>query len=79
MLQITQLGDVPMVASDDNSASTGFFPLFDEVNFIETLPGIGGLELLSQLVVADASGVYHGFWREDVLSVLKPLIRMDVK
>jgi hypothetical protein len=63
----SQLNDVPVVSCDNNSASTGPFPLFDVVNFIETLPGVSSLELFSQIIVTDASGVHHGFWREDVL------------
>ena len=68
-----------MMASDDNSTSAGFFSFFDEVNLIEALPGISGLELISQLIVTDASGIHHGFWREDVLSVFESVIRMDVR
>jgi hypothetical protein len=68
-----------MVASDDNSASTGFLPLFDIVNVIEALPGIGSLELISQVIVTNASGIHHGFWWEDVLSAFDPAIRMDIR
>lgn len=57
-----------MVPSDNDSASTSLFPLFDIVNIIEALPGVSDLELLSQIIVADASGVHHGFWGEDVLN-----------
>ena len=77
MPQITQLRDVPVVSSDDNSASASSFPLFDIVNVMEALPGIGSLELPSQIVVTNASGIYYGFRREDVLFVFESVIRMD--
>ena len=79
MPQTTKPNHVPVVPSDDNSASTCLFPFFDVVNVIETLPGIGGLELLSQVIVANASGIHHGFWREDVLSMFEHVIRMDMR
>ena len=67
-----------MVPSDDNSASTGFFPFFDGINSIETLPGISDLELLGQAIVTNASGINHGFWWEDVLLVFGSTVRVDV-
>lgn len=79
MPQVTQLDDVPVVPSYDNSASTGFFALFDEVDVFETLPSVSFPELLSQVVVANATGIHHGSWREDVLLVFEPVIRMDVE
>jgi len=66
--------DVPVVPRNHNSAGAGLFPLFDIVNLIEALPSVSSLELLSQIVVTDASGVHHGFWGEDVLNL--PVIRM---
>ena len=60
--------DVPVVPCNDNGAGTSFFPLFDIVNLIETLPGVGSLELFSQIIVTDAPGVHDGFWGEDVLN-----------
>lgn len=57
-----------MVPRDNDSAGTGLFPLFDKVNLIEALPGVSGLKLLGKIIVTDASGVHHGFWREDVLN-----------
>jgi len=56
-----------VVSSDNDSASTSLFPLFDIVYVIKALPGVGKLELLSQIVVTDASSIDHGFWGEDVL------------
>ena len=60
--------DVPVVPRNDHSTSAGLFSLFDKVNIIEALPGVSSLELLGQIVVTDASGVHHGFWRKDVLN-----------
>ena len=65
--QISKLSDVPVVPSNNNGAGAGLFPVFDIVYIIEALPGVSSLKLLSQIIVADASGVHHGFWREDVL------------
>ena len=62
------LSDVPVVPRNDNSAGAGLFSFLDKVNLIETLPGVGSLELLGQIIVSDASGVHHGFWGEDVLN-----------
>jgi len=60
--------DVPVVSRNNNSASTSFHPLFYVVDIIEALSGVSSLELLSQIIVADASGVHDGFWGEDVLN-----------
>ena len=57
-----------MVSRNNNSAGTSFHPLFDIVDVIEALSGVSSLELLSQIIVADASGVHDGFWGEDVLN-----------
>ena len=56
-----------MVSSDNDSTSTGLFPFFDIVDIVEALPGVSNFELLSQIIVTDASSIDHGFWGEDVL------------
>lgn len=70
--RLSQISDVPVVSSDNDSAGAGPFSLFDIVDVVETLPGVSDLELFSQVIVADASGVYHGFWREDILDRSTP-------
>lgn len=77
MSQITRLSDVPVVSGDNNSASTGHFPFLDEVNVIETVLVISGLKLDSQTVITNASSIHDGMRWENVLSVFKPVIRMD--
>ena len=62
------MSDVPVMPRDNDSTGTGLFPLFDIVNLIEALPGVSSLELLGQVIVTDASGVHHRFWRKDVLN-----------
>lgn len=58
-----------MVARDDNSTSTRLLSLLDEVNLIQPFPPIRRPQLLSEIVVADTSRVYHRAGREDVLSM----------
>lgn len=49
--------NIPVVASDDNSACTGLLALLDEVSLLEAFTLVGGLELLSELIVADTTSV----------------------
>jgi len=60
--------DVPVVPRNNNRAGTSFHPLFHIVDLVEALSGVSSLELLSQIIVTDASGVHDGFWGEDVLN-----------
>jgi hypothetical protein len=55
------------MTGDDNGTCPRLFTLLDEIGFGETLPLVCSLELLSEFVVADATGVDDGFWRQHVL------------
>jgi hypothetical protein len=57
-----------IVTSEDNSASTGLLSLLDKVDLVNTFPLVSGPELLSKIVVTDATGVDDGFWWETVCS-----------
>ena len=56
------------MASYDDGTCSRLFAFVDEIRFGKTLPFICRLELLSEIVVADATGVDHGVWRQHVLS-----------
>jgi hypothetical protein len=56
-----------MVARDDHSTSTRFLALLDEVDLVQPFPPVRRPQLLSEIVIADASRVHHRFGREDVL------------
>jgi len=60
--------NVPVVPRDNDSTNTGFLSCFDIVDIIKAVSSVGSLELLSQIIVTDASGEHHGFWGEDVLN-----------
>jgi hypothetical protein len=55
------------MASNDDGTCTRLFTVLDEIRFGETLPFVCCLELLSEIVVANATGVDHGVWRQHVL------------
>lgn len=55
------------MASYDDGTCPGLFILLNEIRFGETLPFVCRLELLSEIVVANATGVDHGVWRQHVL------------
>jgi len=57
-----------VVPRDNNSTDTSFLPLFDIVDLIEAVSGVRRLELLSQIIITDTSGVHNGFRGEDVLN-----------
>jgi len=46
-----------MVASDDNSTSSSLVAFLDLVYLVQPFSLVGSLELLSEIVVADTSGV----------------------
>lgn len=58
---------IPVMASYDDGTSPSLFTLLDEIRFGETLPFVCLLELLSEIVVANAACVDHGVWRQHVL------------
>ena len=60
--------DVPVVSRDNNSTDASFLSLFDIVDLIEAVSSVGSPELLSKVIVTDASGVYHRFGGEYVLN-----------
>jgi hypothetical protein len=55
------------MACYDDGTCPRLFTLLDEIRLGETLPFVCFLELLSETVVADATGVDHGVWRQHVL------------
>jgi len=55
------------MASYDDGTCPRLFTLLDEIHFGETLLFVCRLESLSEIVVADATGVDHGVWRQHVL------------
>jgi hypothetical protein len=50
---------IPVMASYDDGTCPRLFTLLDEIRFGETLPFVCRLELLSEIVVTDATGVDH--------------------
>ena len=54
-----RIRDSPVVASENNSASTGLLTLLHEVLVNKPLTVVCLLQLLSQVIVAHASGVDH--------------------
>jgi hypothetical protein len=46
-----------MVACDNHCTSTGLFAFLDEINLIQTFPLIRSFQLLSKIIVTDASGI----------------------
>jgi hypothetical protein len=58
---------IPVVASYDDGTCPRLFTLLDEIGFGETLLFVCRLELLSEIVIADATGVDYGVWRQHVL------------
>ena len=60
---------LPIVAREDHSTGTRFLALLDEVNLIQPFPLVRRPQLLSEIVIADASRVHHRLGREDVLRV----------
>lgn len=63
------------MASYDDGTCPRLFTLFDEIRFGETLPFVCRLELLSEIVVADAAGVDHGVWRQHVLGERRRILK----
>ena len=58
---------IPVMAGYDDGTCPRLLILLDEIRLGETLPFVCRLELLSEIVVADATGVDHGVWRQHVL------------
>ena len=56
-----------VVARDDDRARAGLLALLDEVDLVKALALVRLLELLREIVVADAAGVDDRVWGEDVL------------
>jgi hypothetical protein len=63
--------DAPVVASDDNSASTSGLVLDDLVSRVETLLLVGSTELVGERVGTDGTEVGGRVVGEDVLCVRK--------
>ena len=51
--------EIPVMTSYDDGTCSRLFTLLDEIRFGESLPFVCRLELLSEIVVADAAGVDH--------------------
>ena len=66
-----------MMTSDDDGTRSRLFTLLDEIRFGETLPFVCRLELLGETVVADATGVDHGVWRQHVLGEERRSLQKD--
>lgn len=58
-----------MVASDDYSASTGFFTSLDLVDLVQAFALVGDLELLSKIVITNTSSIDDGASGQNVLIV----------
>ena len=57
----------PVVASDDDRARARLLALLHEVRLVEALALVGRLELLREIVIANAARVHHGLWGQTVL------------
>jgi hypothetical protein len=55
------------MTSDDDGTRPRLFALFDEIRFGETLPLVCCLELLSEIIVAHATGVDDRLWGQHIL------------
>ena len=58
---------IPVMASNNDGTCSRLFTLLDEIRFGETLLFVCRFELFSKIVIADATGVDHGVWRQHVL------------
>lgn len=70
-----------MVPCDNDGAGTSLLAFLDEVCVLEAFPLVGGLQLLSKLIVTDTSSVDDRVGRQNVLHMAvsnKPNVR-DVK
>ena len=57
----------PVVASDDDRARARLLALLHEVRLVEALALVGSLELLREIVIANAARVHHGLRGQAVL------------
>ena len=57
----------PVVASDDDRARARLLALLHEVRLVEALALVGRLELLREIVIANAARVHHGLRGKTVL------------
>lgn len=55
------------MASYDDGTCPRLLILLDKIRLGETLPFVCRLELLSEIIVTDATGVDHRVWRQHVL------------
>ena len=53
----------PMVACDNNCTSTSLFTFLDEINFVKAFPLIRSFQLLSKVIITDASCKDNRLWR----------------
>ena len=72
LLELLRRGEVrderAVVASDDDGARTRLFTLLDEVALVEAFARVRCLQLLCELVIADAADINDGVRREDILN-----------
>ena len=70
-LKLLRRGEVrderAVVASDDDRARTRLFALLDEVALVEAFARVRCLQLLCELVIADAADIHDGVRGEDIL------------
>ena len=70
-LELLRRGEVrderAVVASDDDRARTRLFALLDEVALVEAFARVRCLQLLCELVIADAADIHDGVRGEDIL------------
>ena len=76
---VVDRGGVPVVTSYDDSTRSRIFTLLDEIRFGETLPFVCCPELLSEVIVADATGVDDGIWGQDILGKSETMERSDAR
>ena len=70
-LELLRRGEVrderAVVASDDDRARTRLFALLDEVALVEAFARVRCLQLLCELIVADAADIHDGVRGKDIL------------
>ena len=71
LLKLLRRGEVrderAVMASDDDRARTRLFALLDEVALVEAFARVRCLQLLCELVVADAADIHDGVRGKDIL------------
>jgi hypothetical protein len=59
---------LPIVTSDNHTASTCLLALLDQVNFAKAFTRISGFQLFGEIVISDTASIDNRAGRKDILS-----------